>query len=74
MKKLKEINLTTEELKDSLKGNYIDSGSEASVYLHNNNDKKQNVFMAKDYMIEILKTYILQQPEKKLENKEKKNL
>lgn len=71
---MKEINLTTEELKDSLKGNYIDSGSEASVYLHNNNDKKQNVFMAKDYMIEILKTYILQQPEKKLENKEKKNL
>lgn len=44
---MKEINLTTEELKDSLKGNYIDSGSEASVYLHNNNDKKQNVFMAK---------------------------
>lgn len=71
---MKEINLTTEELKDSLKGNYIDSGSEESVYLHNNNDKKQNVFMAKDYMIEILKTYILQQPEKKLENKEKKNL
>lgn len=47
---MKEINLTTEELKDSLKGNYIDSGSEASVYLHNtknNNDKNQNVFMAK---------------------------
>ncbi len=47
---MKEINLTTEELKDSLKGNYIDSGSEASIYLHNtknNNDKDQNIFMAK---------------------------
>lgn len=47
---MKEINLTKEELRNSLKGNYIDSGSEASIYLHKPKGKEndeQNTFMAK---------------------------
>ena len=77
MKKLKEINLTTKELKDSLKGNYIDSGSEASIYLHNtknNNDKDQNVFMAKRLYDKNPEDIYSAATGKKLENKEKKNL
>ena len=49
---MRELNFTEEELKKEKKGNYIASGSEASIYLHNTKNKsentqEQNVIMAK---------------------------
>ena len=74
---MRELNFTEEELKKEKKGNYIASGSEASIYLHNTKNKSENtqeqiVIMAKDYTIKTQKTSTPQQ-ETKLENQVKKD-